>query len=110
MEKAKFICAYGSGRPYVTATDKAAILAMLEAGQNTAFTARKSYKVEEYPQGYEKLLQSHEKSLQRAMSWEVTTIVEKAIKAIKRAMEQGRKLFKVVASQAGEKSVYYYYL
>lgn len=34
MEKAKFICAYGSGSPYVTATDKAAILAMLEAGQN----------------------------------------------------------------------------
>jgi hypothetical protein len=93
----------------VTATDKAAISAMLEAGQNTAFTARKSYKVEEYPQGYEKLLQSHEKSLQRAMSWEVTTI-QRAIKAIKRAMEQGRKLFKVVASQAGEQSVYYYYI
>lgn len=109
MGKAKFICAYGSGRPYVTATDKAAILAMLEAGQNAAFTARKYYKVEEYPQGYEKLLQNHEKRLQRAMSWEVTTI-QRAIKAIKRAMEQGRKLFKVVASQAGEKSVYYYYI
>ena len=109
MEKAKFICAYGSGRPYVTATDKAAILAMLAEGQNTAFTARKSYKVEEYPQGFEKLLQSHEKRLRRAMSWEVTTI-EKAIKAIKRAMEQGRKLFKVVAIQGGERSVYYYYI
>lgn len=109
MEKVKFVCAYGSGRPYVTATDKAAILAMLKAGQNTAFTPRKSYKVEEYPQEYEKLLQSHEKSLQRAMSWEVATI-EKAIKAIKRAKEQGRKLFKVVASQAGEKSIYYYYI
>ena len=109
MEKAKFICAYGSGRPYVTATDKAAILAMLAEGQNTAFTARKSYKVEECPQGFEKLLQSHEKSLQRAMSWEVTTI-QRAIKAIRRAMEQGRKLFQVVASSSGEKTVYYYYL
>ena len=109
MEKAKFICAYGSGRPYVTATDKAAILAMLEAGQNTAFTARKSYKVEECPQEYEKLLQSHEKSLQRAMPWDVATI-EKAIKAIKRAIEQGRKLFKVFANSSGEKSVYYYYI
>ena len=74
MEKAKFICAYGSDRPYVTATDKAAILAMLAEGQNTAFTARKSYKVEEYPRGYEKLLQSHEKSLQRAASWYVASI------------------------------------
>lgn len=109
MEKVKFVCAYGSGRPYVTATDKAAILAMLAEGQNTAFTARKSYTVEEYSQGYEKLLQSHEKSLQRAMAWEVATI-QRAIKAIRRAMEPGRKLFKVVASQAGEKSVYYYYI
>lgn len=109
MEKARFVCPYGSGRPYVTATDKAAILAMLAAGQNTAFTPRKFYKVEEYPQDFEKLLQSHEKSLKRAMYWEVATI-EKAIKAIKRAMEQGRKLFQVVASQAGEKSVYYYYI
>lgn len=109
MEKVKFVCAYGSGRPYVTATDKAAILAMLAEGQNSAFTARKSYKAEECPQGFEKLLQSHEKSLQRAMSWEVTTI-QRAIKAIKRAIKQGRKLFKVVASASGEKFVYYYYI